>query len=399
LRRWRLALPGGAVQFSVSKGRCVTFKIFWRVFLAGVVAAALVSGFILIRLKSRLGDFTTLKPHFEGACTPVAGLPGAEDMAVDRTARRIWVSSQDRRKPGERGAIYLMPLDGFPAAPMRIDVTLGQPKDFHPQGISLWTGSDGRQVLFAVNHAAKSQIGGAGSRVEIFDVDASGLLKHRLSVPANAYPRLNDVAGAGPDAFYATVESVHARGSWMERLTLLTREESGSVVFWKNGKFRRMASGLNFANSVALTPDGKTLYATGTFGKDLRIYGRNPDTDELKLQEVVYLGSAPDNIDIAANGDIWIAAHPKLSALLAYMSNPKARAPSQALIVERDISGRGGDVHEVLLSDGHDLAAATIAIADGDRIFLSGAFDDRALACVAPQKPRRDISHRFTSKD
>ena len=377
----------------------MTFRIFWRVFLAGVVAAALVSGFILIRLKSRLGDFTTLKPHFEGACTPVAGLPGAEDMAVDRAARRIWVSSEDRRKPASRGAIYLMPLDGFPAAPMRIDVTLGVPEDFHPQGISLWTGPDGRQTLFAVNHPAKPQIGQARSRVEIFDVDASGLLKHRLSVPANAYPRLNDVAGVGPEEFYATVESVRERGSWMERLTLLTREESGSVVFWKGGKFRREATGLNFANSVAVTPDGGTLYATGTFGKDLRIYQRSADTGALKLQEVVYLGSAPDNIDIAANGDIWIAAHPKLSALLTYMSNPKARAPSQALIVERDISGRGGDVHEMLLSDGRDLSAATIAIADGDRIFLSGAFDDRALVCVAPQRSKRDISHRFTSKD
>jgi arylesterase/paraoxonase len=195
----------------------VTFKIFWRVFLAGVVAAALVSGFILIRLKTRLGDFTSLKPHFEGACARAAGLAGAEDMAVDRAARRVWVSSADWRQSGGRGAIYLMPLDGFQSAPMRIDVTLGQPRDFHPHGISLWTGPDGRQTLFAINHPAKSQIGGAGSRIEIFDVDASGLLKHRLSVPANAYPRLNDVAGVGPDAFYATVESVHARGSWMER--------------------------------------------------------------------------------------------------------------------------------------------------------------------------------------
>ncbi len=370
-------------------------KILWRVFLAGVTAAALVSGFILIRLKARLGDFTTLKPHFEGACTLVAGLPGAEDMAVDRAARRVFLSSQDRRKPGERGAIYLMPLDGFSAAPMRIDVSLGQPRDFHPHGLSLWTGPDGKQTLFAVNHPG----GGAGSRVEIFDVDSSGLLKHRLSVPANAYPRLNDVAGAGPDSFYATLESVHERGSWMERLMLLTREESGSVVLWKNGKFRRIATGLNFANSVVLTPDGATLYATGTFGKDLRIYGRSPETGELKLQEVVYLGSAPDNLDIGANGGVWIAAHPKLSALLAYMSNPKARAPSQVLLVQRDISGRGGDVHEVLLSDGSDLAAASIAIADGDRIIMSSAFDDRALVCVAPQGSKRDISYRFMSQD
>lgn len=372
----------------------MNFGIFWRVFVAGCVAAALISGFILVRVKARMGDFTTLKPHFEGACVRALNLPGAEDMAIDRKARRVWVSSDDRRKPGGRGAIYLMPLDGFQSAPMRIDVTLGQPKDFHPHGISLWTGPFGEQTLFAVNHPR-----GGGSRIEIFDVDASGLLKHRSSIPAAAYPRLNDVAGAGPDAFYATVESVHKLGSWRERVLLLTREESGSIVFWSAGKYWRVATGLNFANSVALTPDGATLYATGTFGKDLRIYNRDPDTSALKLREVVYLGSAPDNIDIAANGDIWIAAHPKLSDLLAHMSNAKARAPSQVLIVARDPSGQGGDVHQILLSNGQDLSAATIALSDGDRLILSGAFDDHALVCVAPQESRRTVSYRFMSKD
>lgn len=377
----------------------MNFGILWRVFLAGVIAAVLISGFILIRVKARLGDFTTLKPHFEGACVKAPNLPGAEDMAVDRNARRVWVSSDDRRKAGGRGAIYLMPLDGFQSAPMRIDVTLGQPKDFHPQGISLWTAPDGKQTLFAINHPAKHQIGGARSQVEIFDVDASGLLKHRATVPAGAYPRLNDVAGAGADAFYATVESVHKRGSWLERASLLTREESGSIVFWKAGKYHRVATGLNFANSVALTRDGATLYATGTFGKDLRIYHRDPATDKLKLREVVYLGSAPDNIDIAANGDIWIAAHPKLSALIAHMANPSARAPSQVLIVARDPSGHGGDVHQVLLSNGQDLSGASIAIADGDRLILGGVMDDHALVCVAPQGAQRDIPHRFMSKE
>ncbi len=364
--------------------------------IAIIIACVVVAGgFLGLRFAARFGLLNQVQPHFEGACVRVPNLPGAEDMAVDRNARRVWVSSDDRRKSGGRGAIYLMPLDGFQSAPMRIDVTLGRPKDFHPHGISIWTAPDGKQTLFVVNHP-----GGADrSRVEIFDVDASGLLNHRSSVPADAYPRLNDVAGAGPDAFYATVESVHKRGSWLERVSLMTREESGSVVFWKAGKYRRMASGLNFANSIALTSDGETAYVTGTFGKDLRIYHRNPATNELKLREVVYLGSAPDNIDIAEDGGIWIAAHPKLSQLLAHMSNRNVRSPSQVLLVERDPSGQGGDVHQMYLSNGEDLSAASVAIADGDRIILGGMLDDHALVCVAPLNARRDISHRFISKD
>ncbi len=365
----------------------------WIAIIIGCVVLA--AGFLGFRFAARFGLFNRVQPHFEGACVRAPNLPGAEDMAVDRAARRVWVSSDDRRKHGGRGAIYLMPLDGFQSAPMRIDVTLGRPKDFHPHGISLWTGPDGTQTLFAVNHPG----GAERSRVEIFDVDASGLLKHRSSVPADAYPRLNDVAGAGRDAFYATVESVHKRDSWLERAALLTREESGSVVFWKAGKFRRVASGLNFANSIALTTGGDTVYVTGTFGKDLRIYHRNPDTNDLNLREVVYLGSAPDNIDVAEDGRIWIAAHPKLSQLLAHMTNAPVTAPSQVLLVERDPSGQGGDVHQVYLSSGEDLSAASVAIADGDRIILGGILDDHALVCVAPLNAKRDISHRFISKN
>ncbi|MET0546226.1 MAG: SMP-30/gluconolactonase/LRE family protein [Caulobacterales bacterium] len=370
-------------------------RLHWRnmvrLAIAGLVLAGLAAGGLFLRLKARMGDFVALHPHFEGSCQGVVGLPGASDMAVDRQARRIWVSSLDRVTTGARGAIYLMPLDGIEAAPVRVDVTLGKPAVFAPLGLSLWTAQDGRQVLYVVNRPV-----GRAPSIEIYDVDKSGVLKHRSSVEAPRYPRLNDVAGAGPDAFYVSVESVHRAGSVLSKLGQMTTDESGSILFWTDGKFKRLASDMDFANSLALTPDGATLYATATMDQELRVYDRKAADNSLSLRERVYLGSSPDNIDIAPDGGIWIASHPKLGAFLKYAAAPKTQtAPSQVLLVERDPSGQGGDVHQIYLGAAGPLSGATIAINEGDRLLLGGAYAPDALTCVMPQNFRQDVAHRF----
>ena len=53
----------------------------------GVFAALLLVGAVSytgFRGAIRAGEFTTLTPVFDGTCTDVAGLPGAEDMAQGR---------------------------------------------------------------------------------------------------------------------------------------------------------------------------------------------------------------------------------------------------------------------------------------------------------------------------
>jgi arylesterase / paraoxonase len=368
----------------------MSWRTLWRLAVAGLVLAALLSGFLILRLKARLGDFTKVEPHFTGSCRAIPALVGVEDMAIDRRARRVWAASQDRTS-NKRGAIYLMPLDGFEDASIRVDVTLGKPAAFSPLGISLWTGPDGRQVLYAVNRPVSGV-----TRIEIYDVDKSGLLAHRSTIKAPKYARINDVAGAGPDVFYASAESVYREGTPLAKLTQLLADHSGGVIFWKGGKFKRVADDLQFASGVALTPDGGVLYAASMLGKELRIYDRDVRSNKLSLRERVSLSSAPDNIDVAPDGGVWIAAQPKLGALGVYAQAPKARtAPSQVLLLERDPSGQGGDLHQVYLSNDGALSGATIAVADGDRMIMGGVFAPNALACVLPQDFRQTVQHRF----
>ena len=59
---------------------------------------------------------------------------------------------------------------------------------------------------------------------------------------------------------------------------------------------------MQFANGVALTPDGGVLYAASTMGKELRIYDRDVKNNKLSLRERVSLSSAPDNVDVAPDG-------------------------------------------------------------------------------------------------
>jgi arylesterase/paraoxonase len=323
-------------------------------------------------------------------------------MAIDRAARRVFVSSDDRAAGGaaKRGAVFLMPLDGFEDAPARVDVTQNSPTRFHPHGVSLWTGPDGRQVLYVVNHPLGGDPKTYSSVVEIYDVDPGGLLTHRASVESAKHRRINDVAATGPDSFYASIESIHRNGSAMEALASLTTDSSGGVVFWEKGQFRLAAFDVDFGNGLALSPDGGTLYVAASFGREMRIYARDPATNALSLRERVYLGAAPDNIDVDAQGRVWITAHPKIAAFMKHAGDPKnARSPSQVFLFEPDPSGKGGDVSQVYLSDGAQLSGASIAVADSDRMILGSVFDPDALVCVLPKDFRQPAKHRFIAVD
>ena len=147
------------------------------ILLTGVAIVGILS-FTWFRTASRAGEFTTLVPVFDGTCTDIAGMPGAEDMAIDRATGRIFVASDDRRaaamgKP-VRGAIYSLPVESLTTPPALKDLTGGQPTAFHPHGTSLFRGPDGKVTLMVVNHT-KGAADYTGTTVEVFDAQAGPL--------------------------------------------------------------------------------------------------------------------------------------------------------------------------------------------------------------------------------
>ena len=83
-------------------------------------------------------------------------------------------------------------------------------------------------------------------------------------------------------------------------------------TYGKRG-FRPVLEDLVFPNGINVSKDGRLVYVAGRdLAHRLWVYDRDPATQALTLREEVFLGTGPDNIEVDAQGDLWIGAHPQL---------------------------------------------------------------------------------------
>jgi len=344
--------------------------------IALYVAGALVllaAGFIL-QLLYAAGQFKTLEPHFAGSCTLVTGILGAEDVTVHPRTRIAYISGADRRSllaggPG-RGGIYAYDLKVD--SPQLVNLTPSADEDFHPHGISLYLGDDGREVLYVVNHA------GGRHTIEIYDLVVTGL-SHRgtLSDPLLRNP--NDLVAVGRDRLYVTNDHAKPRG-FARLLEDYLRLSISTVVFYDGERFSEAASGVGYPNGINVSGDGETVYVASTTGGSVLVFGVDPASGALEERGAIEIGSGVDNIEVDEAGDLWIGAHPKLLAFVQHATDATRNAPSQVIRVE-DARTDAPVVEEVLLSLGDDLSGSSVGAASGDRLLVGSVMDEGILDC------------------
>jgi arylesterase/paraoxonase len=344
---------------------------FLALFVLGVVAALGVATYSTLR---GFNHFASIESSFDGACTPVSGIAGPEDLQIDVSSRRVFISSFDRRGGGDeraRGAIYVFSLDDPLAASGWRDRTGGVPDAFEPLGLYYF--SDGAvRRLFVVNDTNKS--------IELFDVTDSGDLVHleTLSDPRLSSP--NNVAAVGPREFYVTNDVEPGRDTMLGRVHFLLRAQSGAVLHYDGTFWRVAADQLRFANGVNRNADATRVYVTETAGHALKIYERDPATGALQLEETVSLSAAPDNINIDQTGALWIAAHPKPLALSGYLRDPARQSPS--MVIRYDDSGNApSHPAEVFTDDGALISASTAADRLGSKLVIGSLLEKKFLIC------------------
>jgi arylesterase / paraoxonase len=310
----------------------------------------------------------------------------------------MFISSDDRRALGKglpkRGAIYVMPIRGAEAISARIDATKGIPAAFHPHGISRFVDGAGKTTIMVVNHP-KGFLDYTGTTVEIYDAQPDNSLTHRRTVIVAGLTRINDIVATGPDSFYATSESDLVQGSLAESLSIVTDgDRTGAIWYFDGTAGKKLESGIGFANSLALTKDGRTLYASGVTSRAVFIYDRDPATNSLKRRDAAFVGTGVDNLDVEDDGRLWIAAHPKLLSFVQHANNAAKTSPSQVIILEPATNGQGGKVDQVYLKDGTDgFSGASIAVRDGDVMVLGSVFEAGIRVCKLPAVWKQSESH------
>ncbi len=339
-----------------------------KYFLWLPVAGLLV--FVSIMLNDA-GVFREVKSQFLGACQIIRGVVGPEDMELDISSGLVFVSSDYRPKeeePTPNGALYILHPDTKALKRITPDFEF----DFHPHGISV-VNLTSLVRIFVVNHRRSE-----GS-IEVFDwsLDSQTLTHHKTIRDPNLLNNHNDVAAVDGIRFYVSLEQGSESRFW-RKLEAYTRWGLGKVLFYDGSSFTPAATGLSYANGLALSLDRKHIYVAEMLamriskfevGSPLRLVSRLP----------VEMG--PDNIAVAPNGELWVAGHPKMFAIQRHQHDHQAPSPSRVIVMKAD--EKSGIYSEVYTDDGNFHPATSIALPLSEQRFLLGTiYAEQILDCT-----------------
>jgi arylesterase/paraoxonase len=337
-----------------------------------IVGATLfvVIGLFTLEFMSFGGQFRDLQPRSTGACSALALNASAEDIQIDRNRSIAYLSSLDRRGLVEGKAVEgtVLQVD-LVSDPLRVDPALSSaPAGFRPHGMSLYRMGDGKQRLFVISHPE-----GEEHVIEIFEQDADNRFAHIGSVRDPLLVSPNAIVAVGPQQFYVANDK---GGAGIRRMAeSLFRIGMSTVVYFDGDSMRVAADGLKSAVGMGLAPDGLTAYVAETLGKRVSVYTRNPLTGALSFRQYLSLDGSPDNINVDADGALWIAVHAKLLDLIRHFGDASHHAPTTIL---RHASG---ETTPILVDDGSLISAGSVGAAFGNRLYIGSITEPRLLIC------------------
>ncbi len=342
-----------------------------------VVALALAGG--VLETVADAGAFRTVTPHGFEACTRIEGFTGSEDAVFDEATGLVLFSSQDFRsleaEAPRDGAIFGWD-PGSSASPRPIAHDLGSP--LHPHGLGLFVAADGTRILFVVTHPTRTS-----SQVESFEVMAGPSLKHRRTFTAPEFISLNDVAPVGPEQFYVTIDAGTRAGTLARLAETFLRLPWSGLGYFDGTKAQVVASGMRYANGVAVSGDGTTVFVSESTGRRLMAFSRDVASGHLTLIVEQRTESGLDNLSMASDGAIWVAAHPKLLDFLGHAKDPNHHSPSQLLRARLDLTSVRFLIDEVAIDDGSTISGSSVALPlPSGRVVVGSVFERHALSCA-----------------
>jgi arylesterase / paraoxonase len=145
-----------------------------------------------------------------------------------------------------------------------------------------------------------------------------------------------------------------------------------------------------FANGIAKGQDGLYYVAQSAGGK-IYVYSLQEDRSLLKIDEI-NIGMGIDNLSVDENGDIFVAAFPKVLALLRALDEPLTTdVPSTIFRIRKSIDNQRKASYEVTKAlediEGKVLPGSTVAVHDlkTDTFFMGGVTSPFITVCNRTQ--------------
>ncbi len=326
------------------------------------------------------GALTSLTPKLVDQCNRLDIFPGTEDIAIDHQnniafvaagERRSWYNNPHQTGPAQ-GGIYAFDINN-PQTLQKISPP--EFTDFLPHGISLWQGPNGERRLFVINHPSSGE-----EVVEIFSIANDHKLTHLRSVSFDAMHSPNDVVAVGPNQFYATNDRGFD-GGIAGLLELYFVLPFSSIVYFDGENGQHVQKQMYYANGINQSPDGNTLYVAEFLKRRISVFTRNKTDGSLKRQQKIPLNTGPDNIDVDANGDLWVAGHSKGFAFQAHAKDAAKIAPSHVIkITPPNFNREDVFIDTKGIINGSSVGAAHIG-ESGGKLLVGAVFDGHIMIC------------------
>jgi len=339
----------------------------------------LVAGLGTLYVLNRGGAFRKIEPHFAGTCESLPLDASAEDMTVDRERGFVYLSYLDRQSlvkgdgTNVQGTVMRLDLNRRPLAIE--EALLDKPAHLRTHGLSLYVDPAGKRSLFVINHPVNR--GTEAEMIEVFDEELPGQFRHRETFSSPLFNSPNDMAAVGPRQFYVANDKVLKGGlaAGLQQVGI----GASPLTYFDGNEARVVVDDIASGGGINVSQDGTTLYVAETAGQRLRVLGRNPADGSVTGQARISLPTSPDNVDVAADGSLWVAGHASTVKLIQHFINGTP-APTQVL---RVVPGTGGaaTVDEIYLNAGDQIPAGSVGVTYGKNLLIGSITARQILVC------------------
>lgn len=317
--------------------------------------------------------FAHVTPKNVEGCKKISGIPGPEDMALDRKNGILYVSSHERRIKGKTGKIYIVDLNQ-PSWKAKKALT-EYPEKFTPHGMHLSKVKD-ELKLYVISHR---NLEDDKHSIEVFSVDKENL-KHERSLEDKLLESPNDLFVLPDGRIF--VSNDHPKGSNFKKFMVdFFKIRSSKISYFDGNVWSLLSPETALGNGILVTKQkGKEiLYWASTIEEKVFLFDIVYDSlqkPKLNLKKEIEFASGVDNLEKEESGKILVASHKSLFRFLRHSKSKDVTSPSQVFRF-----GYDGNVKEIFGSDGEEISASSTAISYKDRLIISQVFDPFLLSC------------------
>jgi arylesterase/paraoxonase len=305
--------------------------------------------------------------HFDGTCTEFSMDGSGEDIQIDRDRGLAYISLFDRQ--GVANDIAVPPGDilalDLTKTPLAATSALLDGPELRPHGISLFIDRAGQRHLFVINHPEDRSTG--AEKIERYREETAGAFRHVETFTSPLITRANDLVAVGDRQFYVAQDVDRSSD---EKLT--------SLVYFDGKDYAVVADDIQSGGGINASADYSTLYISETNGKNIRVVSRDVSDGSITTLQNISLGTSPDNIDVAADGSLWVGAHSKVLALVLHFITG-SKSPTQILRI--DLSESEPQITEMYLNDGEEISAGSCGATYGSTLLIGSITAKKLLVC------------------